>query len=381
MPERVYLDWNGAAPLSVEARAAMLAAMDIVGNPSSVHAGGREAKMIIDQARADVANLVGCEHDEVFFTSGATEATNWALRRGAWTSIFIAPIEHDAVMMAAEHSNANLLSVSVSRDGRIDRRTLADFMRAKADTRSLLCIQAANSETGVIQDVAALSSAAAAYDIKVFVDAAQGVGKHGEAGETFNFAKSGATFAAIASEKFGGPAGVGALVIRSGEALPPLIVGGGQEMRRRSGTENLVGIAGMGAAARAALERENIEDMVEITTSCRSTLSTLAPDFIDIGAGAARLANTINFAVPGWRGATQMMQMDLAGFAISAGSACSSGKVSESRVIRAMGYDRATAASSIRVSIGHTTREDEVAAFIDAWGTLYRQRNQKSRSA
>ena len=381
MIETAYLDWNGAAPLCAEARTAMLAAMDVTGNPSSVHSGGRQAKAMIDAAREEVAALVDCAPGEVIFTSGATEASNWVLRDPRWTSLFVPAVEHDAVAMAAERSAASRFTVAVNGQGVVDIRLLRQFLSAKADGTPLVCIQAANSETGVVQDLRAAVDSAALFDGRVFADACQAVGRRDDAGNTFSFAKSGVHYAAITGEKFGGPAGTGALIVREGYDLKPLIVGGGQEMRRRSGTENLIGIAGMGAAAKAARENPMGDAVLEMSTYIRSMVAAIADDVEEIGHGTARLVNTTCFAVPGWKASTQMMQLDLKGVAVSAGSACSSGKVSESRVLRAMGYDRALASCAIRASIGSTTTEEDLARFIDVWGALYRQRAAKTRGA
>lgn len=375
-----YLDWNGAAPLCDEAKRAMLDAMDVVGNPSSVHAGGRRAKALIDEAREDVAALVDCAPGEVIFTSGATEATNWVLRDAQWTSLFVPAVEHDAVLAASEQADVNHLTVAVSSNGLIDLRALRQFMDAKADAQPLVCIQAANSETGAVQDVRAVVDAAAAFDARVFTDACQMVGRQDDAGRTFSFVQSGAHYSAIASEKFGGPAGVGALIQKGGYELKPFIVGGGQEKRLRSGTENLIGIVGMGAAARAARESDSAARILEMSTYIRSMVATVADEMVEFGVDAPRLVNTTCFAVPGWKASTQMMQLDLQGVAVSAGSACSSGKVSESRVLRAMGYDRFAASSAIRVSIGRETTEEEITRFVDVWGDLYRARAAKMRA-
>ncbi len=379
MIESAYLDWNGAAPLCREAREAMMLAMDIVGNPSSIHTGGRRAKAMIDEAREEVAALVGCAPGEVVFTSGATEACNWVLRDPRWTSIFMPAVEHDAVLMAAERSAANKLTLSLNKSGGLDIRQMRQFLSAKADNAPLICVQAANSETGVMQDLQTISGAARAFDAHFFTDACQAVGRYDDAGNTFAFAESGAHYAAITAEKFGGPAGTGALIVKAGCELKPFIVGGGQEMRHRSGTENLIGIAGMGAAAKAARENPAGKAVLEMSAYIRSMIATIADDMEEIGQDMPRLVNTTCFAIRGWKASTQLMQLDLKGIAVSAGSACSSGKVSESRVLRAMGYDRALASCAIRASIGPTTTEEEITRFIDVWGALYRDWMAKAR--
>ena len=360
MSGRVYLDWNATAPLRPEARAAMLQAMDAVGNPSSVHAEGRAARAIVERARAQVAALAGCAPEEVVFTSGATEAAALA---AAQTGGFAAlAVEHDCVRA---HATAE---IAVGKDGVHDPR--------QVPVDAPVAIQAANSETGVLQPLG--GRACRSGGAPLASDAAQALGK-----TAFRFDATGATFAFASAHKLGGPKGTGALIVADGTPLVPALKGGGQERSRRSGTENVVGIAGFGAAAeaaardladgawqRVAMLRDDLEDRLE----------SAAPDLIFVGREAPRLPNTACFALPGWAGETQVMQLDLAGFAVSAGSACSSGKVERtSRVLLTMGFDAVAASSALRVSLGPTTSEAEVAAFADVWIDCYRRR--KSRAA
>ncbi|MHA6344175.1 cysteine desulfurase family protein [Roseivivax sp. CAU 1761] len=333
---RVYLDWNATAPLRAEARAAMLEAMALVGNPSSVHAEGRAAKAAVERARGQVARAFGAEGADVVFVSGATEAAALAC---AGRGLVGAAVEHDAVLSWIDPA------LPVDRDGRV---TVA------APAQSAL--QAANSETGVVQDLP---------EGLALVDATQAFGKLALA---FNW--TGAEMALISAHKIGGPKGIGALVLRRGTELAAQIRGGGQEMGRRAGTENVVGIAGFGAAAEAAsrdLDAGAWGRVEKLRTFLETAIAADAPETIFVGNAGRRLPNTSCFAVPGWKGETQVMQMDLAGFAISAGSACSSGKVRESRVLGAMGFDAGTAASAVRVSLGPDTEEDDVARFAEAW--------------
>lgn len=333
---RVYLDHNATTPLCPEARAAMTVAMDVVGNPSSVHAEGRAAKALIERARAQVARALGAEGAEVVFTSSATEAAALALRgRG----LHGAAVEHDAVAAWADDT------LAVDAQGRV---TVAD-----PGTSTL---QLANSETGVMQD---LPEALAVSDFT------QAFGK-----VPVDFLGSGAMIAIVSAHKLGGPKGIGALVMRRGIDLEPVLRGGGQEMGRRAGTENVIGIAGFGAAAEAAARDVAMgrwKDVAEMRDLLETRIADAAKETIFVGKGAARLPNTSCFAVPGWKGETQVMQMDLAGFAISAGSACSSGKVRASRVLRAMGYDEATAQAGVRVSLGARTTRQEVERFAQTW--------------
>ena len=384
MPDRAYLDWNATAPLRPEARAAMIEAMDVVGNPSSVHTEGRAAKMIVEKAREQVAALVGCDTSEVVFTSGATEA---AAIVGAqhYPSKIVSMVEHDAAWSLASERSALL---PVERNGCVDISLLAK-LADQSESRSLIVVQAANSETGVKQDLTEICRVARQHNHDVFVDATQVFGK-ADRGVQFEFdwAQDRPTYSCLSAHKFGGPSGVGALIVRGGTDVLSPHQGGGQESGRRAGTEAVASIAGFGAAC-AALpeifspivpgELDGIYDMMDHQKELEDAVSVAAPDAVFMGRLASRLPNTSCFAIPGWKGETQVMQLDLAGFAVSAGSACSSGKVGPSRVLKAMGFDDITASSAIRVSMGPTTTKDEVSRFIDAWTGLYRK--MKTRAA
>ena len=333
---RSYLDWNATTPLRPEARAAMIDAMDVVGNPSSVHAEGRAAKGLIERARGQVAQAFGAEGADVVFTSSATEAAALAL---AGRGIACGGVEHDAV---ASWCEARLLTDS---GGQVAIKDAAGS-----------ALQAANSETGIIPDLP---------EGLFLCDATQAFGKI-----PFAFNWSGATMAMVSAHKLGGPKGIGALVLKRGTELQARILGGGQEMGRRSGTENVIGIAGFGAAAQAAqrdIEGGVCERVAKLRKILENTIAESANKTIFVGKDANRLPNTSCFITPGWKGETQVMVMDLAGFAISAGSACSSGKVKPSGVLRAMGFDEEQAACAVRVSLGPTTTEDEVMRFCEAW--------------
>ena len=343
--DRVYLDHNATSPLRAEAREAMIAAMDIVGNPSSVHAEGRAAKAMLEEARSQVAEAVGAQSADVVFTSGATEAAGLALSgRGLQGS----ELEHEAVLgwIKAE------LEV---RDGAVD---------VQAPEKSV--VQLANSETGLLQD---LRQGLAASDIT------QGFGRL-----PFAYSWAGVEQVFLSAHKFGGPKGVGALIVPEGFDVPAQIKGGGQEMGRRSGTENIIAIAGMGAAAKAAqsdLAAGKWERVAELRNILEKAIETAAPDTIFVGQDRPRLPNTSCFIAPGWKGETQVMAMDLAGFAVSAGSACSSGKVRSSRVLQALGYSDELARCALRVSIGLETTEEQLLAFAQSWAL----KREKRRSA
>ncbi|MEO0917268.1 MAG: cysteine desulfurase family protein [Pseudomonadota bacterium] len=365
MADRIYLDWNATAPLRPEAREAMLAAMDVVGNPSSVHAEGRAAKAIVERARGQVAALVGCAAGDVVFTSGATEAAGLAIPEFATVSA--SGLEHDAVAKWVQVDGVDLTYLlDVDPSGRLTGLARGQPLEA-AIWDDMVAVQAANSETGVLQDTARFAERLRELDrgVLVLVDAVQAVGK-----VPFSFPWSGADYAMISAHKLGGPKGTGALLVKPGRDVAPRIRGGGQELGRRSGTENVIGIAGFGAACEAA-GRDLSSGVWEAVEKLRNILETAlasgTKDTIFVGKEAPRLPNTTCFATPGWKGETQVMQMDLAGFAVSSGSACSSGKVKTPRVLRAMGLDDRAAEGALRVSLGPTNTEDEVLRFAEAW--------------
>ena len=345
---RVYLDHNATTPLRAEAREAMIAAMDVVGNPSSVHAEGRAAKGVLEKARAEIAHAFGADGADVIFTSGATEAASLAL---AGRGLHGGGIEHDAI------------DAWIKGDLAVDQNGLV-HVNDPAQT----ALQLANSETGVVQD---LPEGLAVSDMT------QGFGKLPVA---FNW--SGATMALVSAHKLGGPKGIGALIVKRGTDIAAQLRGGGQEMGRRAGTENIIGAAGFAAAASASardLADGAWDKVAYLRDFLEETLAAEAKNTIFVGNSAKRLPNTLCLATPGWKGETQVMQMDLAGYAISAGSACSSGKVRASRVLRAMGYDEATAAGAIRVSLGLETTKQDVEGFAKVW--LDRLRKHRARAA
>lgn len=347
---RVYLDYNATTPLRTEARDAMIGAMDVVGNPSSVHAEGRAAKGMIERARAQVAAAVGCNPAEVVFTSGATEAARVLSARKTGIDVLVDETSHDALWA---HDRGEYWTTQ--RNGHV------------------LAMGLANSETGVInmpvqktdQGWAVEDTGSFAFADTLLLDITQAVGR-----VPFSFAWSGADMAILSAHKFGGPKGVGALIVRDNLDVDPLSVGGGQEMGRRSGTENIIGIAGMGAAIEAAmvdLAAGVWEKVTQLRNILESGVEAASKETILVGKDAVRLPNTSCLLTPGWKGETQVMAMDLAGIAVSAGSACSSGKVKASRVLMAMGYNEADAASAIRVSLGPQTTQSDITTFVDVW--------------
>jgi len=342
--ERVYLDWNATTPLRAEARAAMIAAMDVVGNPSSVHAEGRAARGLIERARADLAQTLGTSPAQIVFTSGATEAA--ALACGG-RGLVCSPVEHDAVLAWCTPY------LACDDQGRV---AVPDPTRA--------ALQMANSETGVLQD---LPPGLAVTDLT------QAFGKIG-----FGFDWLGVDAGILSAHKFGGPKGVGALVLREGLEVAALLKGGGQEMGRRAGTENLIGIAGMAAAARAAqadLDAGVWDEVAELRGVLENALEFSTETVMYAGRGAKRLPNTTCIVAPGWKGETQVMRMDLAGFAVSAGSACSSGKLRASRVLDAMGIEAPDCA--LRISLGPGIGRETVERFAETWTAACRRHRER----
>ncbi|WP_298369388.1 cysteine desulfurase family protein [Azospirillum sp.] len=361
--ERIYLDHNATTPLKPAARAAMLQAMDLVGNPSSVHAFGRAARRAVEEARAAVAALVGVKPAQVLFTGSGTEANNMALRGFPGRAVLTSAIEHDSVL-AADPAAQRL---PVTPDGVIDQTALAAAVERTPS--ALLSLMVANNETGVIQPVAEAARLAHARGALVHADAVQAAGRL-----PLSFAELGVDLLTLSAHKLGGPAGVGALILAEGLEPESLIRGGGQEKRKRAGTENLLGIVGFGAAARLARdELPNAAALANLRDRLEREALAGAPQARIMGAGVARVPNTSCLVLPGLPGETQVMALDLAGVAVSAGSACSSGKVKPSHVLAAMGADAATAASAIRVSLGWTSDDEAVDRFLTAWFTLARR--------
>ena len=371
MSARAYLDWNATAPLRTEARAAMAAAMDVVGNPSSVHAEGRAARALVERARAQVAAAFGADAGDIIFTSGATEAAAMVLG-GGWERVLASPVEHDCID-AWRDRFAGWVDLDVDADGIVHPPALAGHAPAAGD---LCVVQAANGETGITQPLLASASAVDLAGASALVDAVQYAGKLPLA---INWGPP--QFTLLSAHKLGGPKGIGALVMPKGAELPALMRGGGQETGQRSGTQNVIGIAGFGAAAQAAA-RDLADGVWEAVAVRRDTMEADLLDAVAdakiVGAGVPRLPNTTCVMVPGWKGETQVMQMDLAGFAISAGSACSSGKVRASRVLRAMGYDENDAASAIRISIGPSTAEAALADFVSGWSSACKRHSARA---
>jgi cysteine desulfurase len=356
MKSRIYLDHNATAPVHPAVIDAVAAALAQTGNASSVHGAGRQARRVVEEARERVAALVGARPRQIIFTSGGTEANNLALT-GTGRPVFAAAAEHSSVLQAAQVTTL----VPVDGDGRVDTAGLERLL-AGADRPAVVAAMLANNETGVVNDVAAVAAAAHAHGALVHADAIQAAGKI-----AVDVAALGADMLSLSAHKLGGPQGVGALVVGEQVQLKPLLNGGGQELGRRAGTEPVALIAGFGKAAECALDALRRADHIQ---TLRDRLERKLPAATVFGAAARRLPNTSCLAMPGVSAETQVMHFDLAGIAISAGSACSSGKVKASHVLAAMGVASELARCAIRVSLGPQTTAEEIDRFVDVWTAL-----------
>ncbi len=355
MPARSYLDYNASAPLRPEARDAFVAALDRFGNPSSVHSEGRAARALVEEARAAVAALAGAQPAEVIFTSGASEANALCLQCAAAGTRLASAGEHPSVL-AVE----GLVRLPLLPDGRLGLEALEQHLQDSAEP--LVSLMAANNETGVIQPVAEAAERVHAAGGRLHCDAVQGAGRL--AAETW----AAADYVSLSAHKLGGPKGVGALILRGEAPLVPLIAGGGQERRLRAGTENVPAIAGFAAAARAALA-EGLAEQVRLAglrDRFEAGLLSLVPDAVLHGASAPRLANTSCFSLPGRRAELLLIALDLAGVALSSGSACSSGKVERSPVLTAMGVAPELAEGALRLSLGWASLAEDVDRGLQA---------------
>jgi cysteine desulfurase len=355
-----YLDYNATAPVRPGVGEAVSRALDHPGNPSSVHGFGRRARRLIEEAREQVAGLLGGPPEGVVFTSGGTEANVLAMRGWGRKRLLLSAIEHPSVLKttAAE-------IIAVETNGVVDLAALERSLTAEG-APALVAVMLANNETGVIQPIAEVARIAKAHGAVVHCDAVQAVGKI-----DVDLRFLGVDSLAVSAHKLGGPPGSGALLLADPDAvLDPLLYGGGQEWRRRAGTENLPGIAGFAAAVRAVrAESGEAGRLAALRDRLESGVRDRAARAVIFGRDAPRLPNTACLAVPGVSAQTLLMGLDLAGVAVSAGSACSSGKVAASHVLEAMG-ETALAASAIRVSLGWASTDGDVDRFLDAFGVL-----------
>jgi cysteine desulfurase len=375
MTERVYLDWNATGPLRLEARAAVQEALELTGNPSSVHAEGRAARRLVEEARERVADLVGARMSDVFFASSGTEANMLTLTPAIETAeekrprekLLMSAIEHSSVRAGGRFARGAIEDIPADGDGRVN---LSALEAAIARTpRALVSLMLANNETGVIQPVAEAARIVHAAGALLHVDAVQAAGR-----VPIDIGALGADLMTLSAHKIGGPKGVGAL-IRASENIhfpEPLIRGGGQERGLRAGTENVAGIAAFGVAASAARTGlvGEVAHMLALRNALEEGLRAISPQAVIFGAGAERLANTTLFALDGVKAETAIIAFDLEGLAVSSGAACSSGKVQPSHVLAAMGVSAPLARGGIRVSLGWTTTEADIEKFLGAWRKL-----------
>ena len=358
---RAYLDHNATSPLRPSVKAAMVAAMDVDGNASSVHGEGRAARKLLSDAREKLGFWLGCLPQMIIFTSGGTEANNMALRGVGVERILVSAVEHPSVIAAAKASGKTVEIIPVDKLGRVE---LAVLEKMLAGSKALVSVMIANNETGVIQPIYEIAPLVHAAGSLLHVDAVQAVGKR-----QVNFGLLGVDLMTVAAHKIGGPTGIGALVIRDGLIVEPLLHGGGQELRRRPGTENLINIAGF-----AALADEPQLDTYDLINKLEAALEgeTIFSD------GVERLCNTTCFAVAGMNAETLLMNFDLEGVALSSGSACSSGKVAASHVLSAMGVSPELSKAAIRISLGWSTTDDDINHFISAWRKIAKRHHAKA---
>lgn len=377
----IYLDHNAASPLLPEARSALIAALDLVGNPSSVHGHGRALRNVVETARAQVATLAGAERKQVVFTGSATEAITQAIVGGAKalaaSAVVVSREEHFAAFKAAEATGLPVLTIGVLPDGSIDIDQLASII-ADADQTGetlLVAIHWVNNETGVVQPMDRINALVGPTRHILFVDAVQAFGKL-----PLDFAATAPDMMAVSGHKIGSPAGIGALLVKAHADTVRLIPGGGQEQGRRGGTEAVALIAAFGAAAAAIEGRYASADVPRLINRLEADLKSAIPDVVIFGGN--RLGNVTNFAVPGVKNATAMMGLDLLGLSVSSGSACSSGKVGPSHVLAAMGVAPELAECALRVSLGWNSTVDDVNAFVACYQSiLQRHRARQGQAA
>ena len=392
---RCYFDHNASSPLRPEAREAMVSALDLSGNASSVHAEGRAARALMEDAREQVARLIGADTAQVVFTSGGTEANVLALSPGwlgklpgfdpARASLFTSAIEHASVHQGGGFAHSRITRLPVTRDGVVNLDTARDVIANQVAENAapfMVSVMSANNETGAIQPVEELGKIVRDAGGVLHCDAAQSVGRI-----PLDVRAVGADLVSVSAHKFGGPKGVGALIVARDELHDPASVmhGGGQERGRRAGTENIAAIAGFGAAAEAVMQELETGTGIGAVDTLRDRLEreikTVSPEAWVAADAAPRLPNTTCVAVPGLHGETLVIAIDLEGIAVSAGSACSSGKVERSHVLDAMGLDNETASGTIRISLGWNSSEAEIDRLLSAWQAIYQRRMQHPAAA
>lgn len=355
---KVYLDHNATTPMRPEVRDLVIQIMEGVGNASSVHGYGRDARKYVEDARTQVADLCNVESTQVTFTSGATESINTVLHAYKNKRVITSAIEHPAVLESAPHATR----IPVTKDGIIDLNAYEELLN-ESEAPALVCIMLVNSETGVIQPVAEAAKLAHDKGALVFVDAVQGAGRL-----DLNMRKLGADYMALSAHKMAGPQGVGALITKKDIETPKFMLGGGQEKNCRAGTHNTAGIAGMGLAAQMAKENlKHYEELTKLRDNMEARMRTFSNKLTIYGESAPRVGNTCNVGLQGMPAQTQLMALDLDGIAVSSGSACSSGSFKPSHVLTAMGADEDEAKSALRISLGWNTTSADIDAFLESY--------------
>lgn len=379
----IYLDHNASAPLLPEARDAVLKALEMTGNPSSVHGHGRVLRALVDESRTKLARLAGATREQVVFTGSATEAITQAIVGGAKSlgvqGIVVSAGEHAAVLKAAEVAGLPVTVVGLDAEGVIRVDELADAL-GKADAageRRLVAVHWVNNETGVIQPIERIGVMVGASPHFLFVDAVQALGKL-----PLDFASGAADMMAVSGHKIGAPPGIGALLMKGHADQVRLIPGGGQETGRRGGTEAVALIAGFGAAAERFSEAYEAARPSHILERAVEDMRKIAPEAVIFGERANRIGNTLDFAIPGLKNSVAMMGLDLMGISVSSGSACSSGKVGPSHVLNAMGVPAELSECAMRVSVGWTSTKADIDAFMTGLtAVLTRHRERRATAA
>ena len=371
---RIYLDHNATTPLRPQARAAILAALDGGGNPSSIHAQGRAARALVESARRTIANKLGVLPAMVIFTGVGTEANNFAIKGADVERIVISAIEHSCVLEAAKATGKPVETVPVTKQGVIDLDALENTLM-QGEGKALVCLMLASNETGAVQPVRQAAAIAAKHGALIHTDAVQAFGK-----QPVNFGLLGVDMMTLSAHKLGGPQGVGALIVRDGVVLEKFIHGGGQELGRRGGTENVAGIAGFAAAAEVATDAigEKQSGIKALRDLFESKLQEVSPDVEIFSSNVERLPNTSYIALKGMNAQTTLINLDLEGIAVSTGSACSSGKVTGSRVLAEMGVPDDLRACALRISFGWTSSKADVTKFIEVWQRLVTRHQQNT---
>ncbi len=371
----IYCDYNATTPTRPEAIEATIEALKIVGNPSSVHGYGRLVRNTVEDVRHLIAKTFNTRPQNIIFTSGGTESNILALNNAP--RILFSAIEHDCILNIAQSFDPQSLTIPVTPDGITNINFLKDLLRSQTfPANSVITVMFSNNETGVIQPIAELADLAHEYGLWFHCDAVQAAGKI-----PIDLTEGNINSLSISAHKFGGPKGVGALIHKDPSRLVPIILGGGQEQRKRSGTENVSGIAGMGAALSATLANrdEEVRHITDLRTYMEAEMQKNVPESEIFGRNAPRVANTTNIRIPGLKNETQLIRMDLAGIAVSTGAACSSGKITPSHVLQAMGANKDVSAESIRISLGWENTKEDIDALIKAWSEMARKHLQRTK--